>query len=767
MHPSATNNSSVQTDATGHPAPFDDDTVIVIARKEYLGQNQTDSQQDILFTQYYQDDVSQSNWLEIKNISGKKIFNGNYYLHLYDDTKLGNINNELPKATFQIPEMEAGEVILLKNKESPDFPRLANLGNAYQFQSDVCEYDGNDVILITSSPGLYRYKNRHDILGKLDGSSWGQNTSIIRGANRAERADREFNQSNWMELDAYTEVNLANPNTNISLGTHGSGATYWDGKDWNNFFPDRTRDVVVSDVLNGAIQDLEAYNLEIENGGHLNFEDPLESNQSVIVHHNLIVKGEFTLGDTESLIMLNENALIEGEITKIENSSVRNHIYDFTYWSSPVFGNTIASTFPGVNKDRIFYFDQSVSSAINRDDPDFYNTWIKADQSDKMIKGLGYAAEGIDDGVHEVQFLGVPNNGDVLVPLKGNFDDGEPLNDFNLIGNPYPSGIDIETFLDKNLGVIDGTIYLWTHNSTADVQGEFNPSDYAMYNKTGGTQASTGGAKPNRYFGSAQGFFVRALKSDPVLFNNAMRIKGINDQFFKNQISKNREADKDRIWLNLTTAEGGFHQLLIGFIEGATEGIDLAYDGLNRSSESGVDFFSHINDQKFTIQGLPPFSDEFTVYLGVEIKGLPRSFNISIDQLEGKLLNAEIYLEDRELKIIHDLKNSDYYLDMMAPGVYDNRYILHFRRATILNVEDFNLSREIIISQTENQLKIDAADMVKSVKIYDVLGRVLHTEKPYQDSFTIETQSLKRGSVVFVSLELNNGLVKTIKTILF
>ena len=55
-----------------------------------------------------------------------------------------------------------------------------------------------------------------------------------------------------------------------------------------------------------------------------------------------------------------------------------------------------------------------------------------------------------------------------------------------------------------------------------------------------------------------------------------MRLIDSNDQFFKSSIvkKKNKENEKDRIWLDLTTDQGGFNQLLIGFVEGATSEFD-------------------------------------------------------------------------------------------------------------------------------------------------------------------------------------------------
>jgi hypothetical protein len=35
-----------------------------------------------------------------------------------------------------------------------------------------------------------------------------------------------------------------------------------------------------------------------------------------------------------------------------------------------------------------------------------------------------------------------------------------------LMGNPYPSALDADKFLDANASLIEGTIYFWTHNTS-------------------------------------------------------------------------------------------------------------------------------------------------------------------------------------------------------------------------------------------------------------------------------------------------------------
>ena len=83
-------------------------------------------------------------------------------------------------------------------------------------------------------------------------------------------------------------------------------------------------------------------------------------------------------------------------------------------------------------------------------------------------------------------------------------------NDFNLLGNPYPSAINIDAFFVANSSFIEPTAYLWTHNTEISNvnSGDFVSSDYATYNFMGGTGTSSGsgGQTHNSNFGSGQGF---------------------------------------------------------------------------------------------------------------------------------------------------------------------------------------------------------------------------------------------------------------------
>ena len=64
--------------------------------------------------------------------------------------------------------------------------------------------------------------------------------------------------------------------------------------------------------------------------------------------------------------------------------------------------------------------------------------------------------------------------------------DSDRDNDFNLIGNPYPSAINVQNFFDGN-GNVDKVVYLWTHATPISngTTGDFAFNDYATLNLTG------------------------------------------------------------------------------------------------------------------------------------------------------------------------------------------------------------------------------------------------------------------------------------------
>ena len=748
----------------------------------------TDANADspLLISQYYEG-VGNDKWIEVKNISvSTTVISGEYVLALYtgSNTLQGTINTTAPQQSVSIGTMLPGDVRLFKN---PTAVNPSNLGSASITNTNVCTFTGDDVILISTNNGTTCYDNRTDIMGVVEASTgfppnWGEDVSFIKGCGTNEQPSLIFDTqvvqgtlfvNDYIEL-TLDEVNNADPATNIALGSQGVGPTIWTTS-WSNESPDRTRDVIINGTYSGSTGSLESCNLTV--AGTLDFDNG--TSNFVAVNEDLIVGGSFTIGDTESLYTVNAlfpfaTGSIIGSVTKIESSTSLVNINDFTYWSSPVQGATIENVFSNANLSRVYYWDQAAANTIpggDVGDPTILlGEWLNA--SGAMTRVRGYISEGPTSGSypqqHTISFTGTPNNGTLGLGLVWN-NDGNAFSDYNLVGNPYPSAIDADSFIiSSDNSSIDGTIYLWTHNTqnNGDPIYQYTTDDYATYNLSGGVAAGTGGAVPTSNIGSGQGFMVRAISDGQVVFNNTMRLRDQNTQFFRGTETKSATAEeKDRIWLNVESSDGGaFNQILIGFFENATDGHDRGYDGI-KNGASWISFYSNIDTLRYAIQGLSSFSMDKRVSLGFDTYiSDPLSYKISIHNIEGVLNDNEVYLVDHELNITHDLKQADYEFNVDGLGYFEDRFTLQFTKST-LGVGDLELDNDFVVINEDNGLRLRSNSVITNIKVYDITGRLLVDDKPNNNEYNINTQKIGQGTVLILNATFDNGAVVSKKAI--
>jgi len=542
-------------------------------------------------------------------------------------------------------------------------------------------------------------------------------------------------------------------------------STTWDGTIWDNQAPNSfTTAIINNDYDTAGDGSFESCDCQINSGSTVN----VRANDYITVYNDLTVNGALEVRHQGSLQMTNDDGevSVSGTFNAHKTSTILNNYRDFTYWSSPV-NTTIEQAFGGivdpinpvdpVDPNRIFEFN------INN------NTWDVA--SDNMIQAKGYIAEApsttANGGTHSVKFTGTPNNGIVDIAAIGN-------DKFNLIGNPYPSAINIDNFIQSN-NIMDGTIWLWTHYTAISngTSGDFLGDDYATYNLTGGTATASssgsnpGGPAPTNNIGSGQGFFVKATSSGTLSFQNDMRLQDQNTQFFRASDGKNPiTKEKDRIWLNVESNTGGaFNQVLIGFFDQATDGVDRGYDG-SKVSASWISFYSKIEDTKYTIQGLSSFNVDKKVAIGFDtyIDQL-MTYKMSIDNIEGILNDTDVYIVDNELDITHDLKQADYEFEIDGSGNFPDRFTLQFS-GSVLDVDDLELDNNFIVTNEENTLQLKANSLITNLKIYDIRGRLLINKKPNDLEFNIKTHAIKKGMILVVNASFENNQSITKKVIL-
>ncbi len=591
--------------------------------------------------------------------------------------------------------------------------------------------------------------------------------------------------------------------------------TEWDGTSWSDGIPDINTIATISGnyntTTNGSFSACQlfvnaTYTLRVEDNTYIEVQNDVTVDGTVLV----TTRGSFVQrGDASSAGVYTNNGTSTVQKTTVTfNSSITGN-YNYTYWSSPVANADIATVFPNPIGNRRYYFqaenyldataevgNNNATVAGQDDIDDNADDWQNA--SGIMDIGRGYAVTAVSGPPmapwtysDSADFIGEFNTGDVVVNVYKN-DSEAADNNWNFIGNPYPSAIDAQLFLTENTTIIaanptapiNGAIFLWSQGTAADSNTNgnevlnFSQSDYAIINGLMGT-AGTSGVIPDPYIPSGQGFFISyahgaadiggvgTIRRNEVRFTNSMRVTGNNAQFF-------RVVLPNKLWLNLTSDNGVFSQIGLGYISGATDGYDGMYYDAPRNLSTGAYsiLYSIIedSDKKFAIQGKDPNSlnlDEIIplgFYTSIDEATL---YTFSIEQLEGDFLtNNTIYLKDNAMNVIHNLSDSDYTFTSDV-GEFNERFEIVFNRETLsvgeneLNPNDLTI---VELNDAEVRFTVSNNFQIKSVEIIDLLGRTIYRLQGTSSSETYNLSNLSKSAYI-AKVELSNGQIITKKAI--
>src|SRR5690606_26784373 len=162
-----------------------------------------------------------------------------------------------------------------------------------------------------------------------------------------------------------------------------------------------------------------------------------------------------------------------------------------------------------------------------------------------------------------------------------------------------------------------------------------------------------------------------------------------------------------------------------------------------------------------------PFLDTDLVPLGLVIPYVG-NYTIAINSLDGlfKSSNQDIFLEDTYTGIIHDLKGAPYSFNS-GTGTFNDRFILRYTNETLSQPDEQILSGVLISAPSNTYIKISSGfETIKSVAIYDVLGRKLFTNNNVNEKVLVLNNLTLSNGTYIVKATLNNGLQKTQKVVL-
>ncbi|MFK7833210.1 MAG: LamG-like jellyroll fold domain-containing protein [Winogradskyella sp.] len=599
-----------------------------------------------------------------------------------------------------------------------------------------------------------------------------------------------------MPFRSQSSGHLASALTNIEHGINGYDAITYD---WS----------IVNITHNDVTFDATQKHLSLVINEHDALANPIEfhvTNDSELnVSWYLKLDGFIDLEGESQLVQGEDSMLDSTSIGKIERDQQGTaDTFTYNYWSSPVKRQNSASDnfrimdvmhdgsdsnhpeainfsssgYDGAGTNPIQIADYWIWKYANLPS-NTYSAWQHIRRTGNIFPGEGFTMKGPGTGSIDTPqnyvFSGMPNNGDINLPLAAN-------NDY-LLGNPYPSAIDANRFIRDNgpeLGIngrpisgstplITGTLYFWEHWSGGSHFLQDYQGGYATYNYSGGVRAAYKGnnhpdlafgsnptEKPGRYIPVGQGFFIVGQNSGTIKFNNSQRIfrkEGNNSIFISsafvstsqnptNTTTENVEEDlrmKFRIGFNSVNTIK--RELLLTIDDNATPNVDWAYDGILNETQMD-DMYWIINDESYIIQASNSTEVETTYPLG--IKTNTDGINtIMIDALENIPNNLNVYLHDIDLDVYHDLRTSNYDIFLNA-GEYLNRFEITFSNPNLaLSIEDDVTNKvNVLYSSAIEKIVIVNPSLVElnSMEVYNILGQSVYFENHISDQNYSEYQ---------------------------
>ncbi len=510
---------------------------------------------------------------------------------------------------------------------------------------------------------------------------------------------------------------------------------------WSTGKPTSTKDAIIagsySTTTNGEFT---AQKLTV-NSGVLT----VNSGTNITVQNEVVNNAAATalvIENNANLIQVN-NATNTGAVTVKRNGNSLFRL-DYTIWSSPVTGTQRLYDFsPMTSTNRFNVYNP------NTDAYDVINNTVY------FGKGKGYlirmpnsdATVGYNAGTtaitHNGVFTGTPNNGTVTVT-------GLVAAKYNAIGNPYPSTIDADAFI--NNGETDGTLYFFRKTNGG------SGSSYATYTLAGETFTDTS-ATPNGTIQVGQGFLVTPIATT-LSFTNTMRVANNDNQFFKTK----KTIEKNRIWLNLTDSAGAFSQTLVSYMTNATQGVDVGIDG-KYINDSKIALTSNINNVEYTIQGRPlPFDPSDVVPLNFKTDKAG-NYTIAIDHKDGFFAaGQDVYLVDSLTGTETDLKAGSYTFTAPA-GTANSRFSLKYQKTLGVDTPAFN-ENSVTVYKTKGIVYVNSGNAtIANVKVYDVQGKLL-VELKKVESTTATISNLKdTNQVLIVKITAQDTSVVTKKVV--
>lgn len=420
-----------------------------------------------------------------------------------------------------------------------------------------------------------------------------------------------------------------------------------------------------------------------------------------------------TVEGTGNLVYQGNNLMYsDSGSVKVERylGGVSGNFNPYHYISSPIKNHPIFT-----DPNDLYAYSETDLTWIHHNDPtDGFNQYSAA---------KGYAIRYTSNVTKS--FVGEINSGDVTVSVSNTANGGNVFEHYNLIGNPYPSSINVKSFVDGNT-ILNNTVTFW------------NGIDYTTYNTSlsAGTAGVLGGV-PDGNVAVGQAFFVESNAAGTATFTNAMQSTD-SDQFF-------RESSKKLIRLNVKSEGELFNQLIVGEHYDATAELD-ALDSRKLIGNEQLAFYSMNDDNKLAIQTFPELNSELVVPLGLETDK-SAWFEFSKDIQSDLVTN--LYLWDSYKDEIIDLNTKNYKV-YLEEGLYQNRFKMLFERREKTALPVNEPAFRAYVNGANIQLDLSEDYQIETLRLFSINGQLI---KSFDGAHGYNVSDVQNGVYI---LQLNS-----------
>ena len=486
----------------------------------------------------------------------------------------------------------------------------------------------------------------------------------------------------------------------------GTTNSYWNiASNWlPTLIPSSGADVYIPVVHTHSLyipDSISCHNLIVKSGGNLTI-----SNTGA-----LTLSGTLTLNGSNGLfIESNEEgtgSFIDNGIAGTGTANVRRYLTtdSWHYISSPI-NNATASIF---NNDYLRTSDPSSTTG--------WGDYI-TESSTPLAVMRGYTCWKPTGNLTSEAFTGKLNTG--TKTFTGNRTATDPYAGWHLVGNPYPSSIDLASG-SITWDQFEHAAYFWDESglgNTLYASGNYNvalasPANFGTHTK---------------YAPPGQGFFVHIIDTydgnSTLAFTNAARVHNA-EAFLKDApVIQNALLIVATGYANTYSDKATVH-----FNPDATSGYDPGYDAYKlRGLNEAPQLYTRIGNTNVTCNALPFVQKNMVVPMGFTC-GLPGTYTLTADSLTTFERTISITLEDLKLNTTQDLRINAVYTFHHDTIDNPNRFILHFDNPTF-GVNDHGQQCDLQIYSYENFIyvrKTGTDPLSGKMTVYDFMGRERYT----------------------------------------